>query len=70
MIQDNLEFELNDDICEAVNCSAKVATTVLVKTGDRSVALNLCNSCVSKFEDTTAGRHSRIIRSEKRGRGK
>ena len=68
MIQDKLETELNDDICEAVNCSAKVATTILVKAGDRSVALNLCNSCISKFEDTTAGQHSRIIRSEKRGK--
>jgi hypothetical protein len=51
MIQDKLEFELNDNICEAVNCSAKVTTTILVKVGDRSVALNLCNSCISKFEE-------------------
>lgn len=54
MNQDKTEFQLNDDICEAVNCSAKAATTILVKTGNRSVALNLCNSCITKFEDTSA----------------
>jgi hypothetical protein len=55
MNQDKTEFQLNDGICEAVNCSAKAITTILVKAGNRSVALNLCNSCISKFEDTTVG---------------
>jgi hypothetical protein len=54
MIQDKQEFELDGDICEAVKCSARADTTILVKTGDRSIALNLCNSCTSKFEDTAA----------------
>ena len=70
MDQDKLEFELSDNICEAVNCSSKVTTTILVKAGDRNITLNICNSCISKFEDTTAEQCSRIIRSEKRGRGK
>jgi hypothetical protein len=30
MNQDKTEFQLNNDICEAVNCSAKAATTILV----------------------------------------
>ncbi len=54
MNQDRTEFQLNDDICEAVNCSDTAATTILVKTGNRSVTLNLCNSCITKFEDTPA----------------
>ena len=52
MIQDRLEPEPNNNICEAVNCSAQVAITILVKAGDQSVPLSLCNSCISKFEDT------------------
>ena len=55
MIQGKTEPEPINDICEAVNCSAKASTTILVKAGNRSVALNLCNSCISKFEDTTVG---------------
>jgi hypothetical protein len=55
MNQDKPESQLSDDICEAVDCFAKAATTILVRTGDRSVALNLCNSCTSRFEDTAAG---------------
>jgi hypothetical protein len=54
MIQDKQEFELNGDECEAVNCSARADTTILVKTGNQSIALNLCNGCTSKFEDTAA----------------
>jgi hypothetical protein len=57
MIQDKIESELNNDICEAVGCEAKVTSSVLVKAGDRSLALNLCNGCISKFEDT-AEQHS------------
>jgi hypothetical protein len=55
VIQDDLEPEPKNDICEAINCSAKASTTILVKAGNRSVALNLCNNCISKFEDTTVG---------------
>jgi hypothetical protein len=55
VIQDRLEPEHSNDICEAINCSAKAATAILVKAGNRSVALNLCNSCISKFEDTIVG---------------
>ena len=68
MIQDKLETEPNNNICEAVNCSAKVAITILVKAGDQSVALNLCNSCISKFEDTTVEQQPIVVRSEKRGK--
>jgi hypothetical protein len=50
VIQGKTEPEPNDDICEAVNCSAKAVTTILVKAGHQSVALNLCNSCISKFK--------------------
>jgi hypothetical protein len=62
MNQDKQEFQLNGDICEAVNCSARADTTILVKTGNRSIALNLCNSCTSKFEDTAAEEESNIWR--------
>jgi hypothetical protein len=63
MNQNKPEFQLNDDICEGINCSAKAATTILVKTGNRNVALNLCNSYITKFEDTSAE-----IRTEKGGK--
>jgi hypothetical protein len=68
VIQDKLETEPNNDICEAVKCSAKVATTIWVKAGDQSIALNLCNSCISKFEDTTVEQQPMVVKSEKRGK--
>jgi hypothetical protein len=55
MNQDKPESQFSEDFCEAVNCSAKAAITILVKAGDQSIPLSLCNSCISKFEDTTVG---------------
>jgi hypothetical protein len=49
-----LNFVVNKNICEAVNCYAQATTNIKVKLGNsdrRTIALNLCNNCVKKFQE-------------------
>jgi hypothetical protein len=50
MNQETIDFEVNNSICEAVGCFAKVTTEILVKVGQQGVIpLRLCKDCVYKF---------------------
>jgi hypothetical protein len=48
--------EVNNPICEAVNCIIPAEVQIKVKVGQQgTILLSLCKNCVSKFEDLTTG---------------
>ena len=51
---DNYDYnsEINNLICEAEECFAKVTNEIKVRVGPQKViSLLLCNDCISKFQE-------------------
>ena len=47
-----LHKEVDNAICEAVNCFSPARVQIEVKVGQAgSISLSLCNDCVRKFSD-------------------
>jgi len=52
MAHSTIGSELNNHICDATGCFAKATTKIDMKVGKNGIiSLELCNSCVAKFED-------------------
>jgi hypothetical protein len=52
MTSNSNELEINNDICEGVNCNGKAAWKVPVLVGQLgTITLTLCSRCATKFED-------------------
>ena len=52
MNQCNIRQEVNDSVCEAVDCFSPAEVQIEVKVGQAgSISLSLCNDCVRKFSD-------------------
>ena len=46
------DLELNNAICEAVECYARATEKIEVRAGPQKViSLLLCNDCLSKFQE-------------------
>jgi hypothetical protein len=57
MTKEIMELQVNNTICEAVGCLARATTKIDVKVGNLgSISLELCASCVRKFNDYTSGK--------------
>jgi len=52
MNQCNIPQEVNNSVCEAVDCFSTAEVQIEVKVGQvGSISLSLCNDCVRKFSD-------------------
>jgi len=52
MNQCNIPQEVNNSVCEAVNCISPAEVQIEVKVGQAgSISSSLCNECVRKFSD-------------------
>jgi hypothetical protein len=48
--QGTIDAEINNSICEAVDCFAAATTEIMVRVGQQGVIpLRLCKGCVNKF---------------------
>jgi hypothetical protein len=55
MNKEILDFQVNKTICEAVGCFVRATNRIDVKVGKKGIiSLDLCDSCVKKFETETA----------------
>jgi hypothetical protein len=46
--------QINNGICEAVNCLTQAEVQIKVKVGQQgTILLSLCKNCVSKFEEVS-----------------
>lgn len=47
-----IKLEVDNGLCEAINCSSKAAIQLKVKVGQLgNMSLSLCNDCVKKFAE-------------------
>ena len=52
MVQQAIDSEVYNSVCEAVGCFAEVETEIAISVGTKgTISLRLCKECVNRFKD-------------------
>lgn len=46
-----ISSQVNKKICEAFDCTQEATVEIEVQVGDNGLSLDLCEECVSKFQE-------------------